>query len=71
MFENALSQSFHFKPTERAQILLKNGTRDFQNSPPFERCFLVETSKIENTSFPLKTAMSEANVKTNRMETTK
>ena len=33
--------------------------------------FLVETTKIENTSFPFKTALSEANVKTNRMVTTK
>ena len=33
--------------------------------------FLVETTKIENTSFPLKTALSEANVKTDRMATTK
>ena len=33
--------------------------------------FLAETTKIENTSFPLKTALSEANVKTNRMATTK
>ena len=32
---------------------------------------LVETTKIENTSFPLKTTLSEANVKTNRMTTTK
>ena len=32
--------------------------------------FLVETTKIENTSFPFKTALSEANVKTNRMMTT-
>ena len=32
--------------------------------------FLVETSKIENT-FPFKTAPSEANIKTNRMATTK
>ena len=32
---------------------------------------LVETAKIENTSFPFKTALSEANVKTNRMATTK
>ena len=32
---------------------------------------LVETSKIENTSFPFKTALSETNVKTNRMATTK
>ena len=35
-----------------------------------EYCFLVETAKIKNT-FPFKTALSEANVKTNRMATTK
>ena len=86
-------------PTERAQVLLKTSTRDFQNSPPFERStcfyvtisesfkrfqyfnfetnflenknFLVETTKIESTSFPFKTALSEANVKTNRIATTK
>ena len=33
--------------------------------------FLIETTKIENTSFPFKTALQEANVKTNRMATTK
>ena len=33
--------------------------------------FLVETNKIENTSFLFKTALSEANVKTNRMATAK
>ena len=33
--------------------------------------FLVETTKIENTSFPFITALSEANVKTNRMGSTK
>ena len=33
--------------------------------------FLVETTKIESTSFPFKTALSEANFKTNRMTTTK
>ena len=33
--------------------------------------FLVETTKIANTSFPFKTALSEANGKTNRMATTK
>ena len=32
--------------------------------------FLVEATKIENT-FPFKTALSEANVKANRMATTK
>ena len=33
--------------------------------------FLVEITKIENTSFSLKIALLEANVKTNRMATTK
>ena len=33
--------------------------------------FLVERSKIEKASFPHKTAVSEANVKTIRMVTTK
>ena len=32
--------------------------------------FLVETTKIENTSFPFKTALSEANVKTNSVANT-
>ena len=36
-----------------------------------EYSFLVETTNIENTSFPFKTALREANVKTNRMTTTK
>ena len=36
-----------------------------------EYSFLVESTKIENTSFPYKTATSEANVKTNRMVATK
>ena len=33
--------------------------------------FLVESTKIENASFLYKTALSEANVKTNRMGSTK
>ena len=33
--------------------------------------FLVERTKIEKASFPYKTAISEANVKANRMVTTK
>ena len=36
-----------------------------------EYCFLVERTKIEKASFPYKTATSEANVKTNRVVTTK
>ena len=41
-FENAFSQSFHFKANRNS-----NGTRDFKNSPPFERwaCFYVTISK--------------------------
>ena len=33
--------------------------------------FLVETTKIENTSFSFKTALSKANIKTNKVVTTK
>ena len=36
-----------------------------------EYCFLVESTKIENASFPYKTAISETNVKTNKVVTTK
>ena len=31
-----------------------------------EHCFLVGSTKIENASFPYKTALSEGNIKTNR-----
>ena len=36
-----------------------------------ENRFLVKATKIEITTFPLKAALSEANVKTKRMATTK
>ena len=36
-----------------------------------EYCILVESAKIEKASFPYKTAISEANVKTNRTVSTK
>ena len=101
---------FILKPTGRAKVLLKSGTREFQNCSSFERSacfhvtisdvlqvsnvfntlslkqifwkaktffkkleyrFLVEAAKIGNTSFPFKTDLSEANVKTNRMATAK
>ena len=41
--ESAFLSGFILKPTERAQVLLKSGTRDFQNSLPFERsaCFYM------------------------------
>ena len=41
------------------------------NFKKLEYRFLVETTKIESTLFPFKTALSEANVKTNSMATTK
>ena len=49
------------------QIFLK--TKTFFKK--LEHCFLVERTKIEKASFPYKTAMSDANVKINRMVTTK
>ena len=36
-----------------------------------EYCFLVESTKIENSSFLYKTAISEGDAKTNRMVSTK
>ena len=96
-------RGFVLKPTERAKVLFRNGTRDFQNSPPFERlaffyvtvkilkvfstltlkqifweikpifkkleyCLLFESTKTESASFPYKSTLSEANVKTNRRQ---
>ena len=46
----------------------------WKTKPFFEKLkqrFLVETTKIEKTSFQNKPVMSEANVKTNRMVRTK
>ena len=46
-FENAFFlRVFILKPTERVLVLLKNGTRDFQNRAPFKRsvCFYVTIS---------------------------
>ena len=34
------------KPTERAQVFLKKGTRNFQNSPLFKRCFYLTITGI-------------------------
>ena len=41
--ENAFFQRFHFKFNRNNIDSSKSGTRDFQNSPPFERsaCFYV------------------------------
>ena len=49
-------------------------TKFLENKNLFQKtevAFLVETTKIENISFPFKTALSEANVKIKRMATTK
>ena len=45
--ETLFLRGFIFKPTERAYVLLKNGTRDLQNSSPFKRsaCFYVTISE--------------------------
>ena len=100
-------RGFILKPTKRASVFLKNGTRDFLNSPLFERSayfyvtisgilnvfntlilnqifwktktffqksgvpFFKESTKTENSWFPDKTAISEANVKKNRIVNTK
>ena len=52
-----------------------NFERDFlENENLFQKTgvpFLDESTKIENASFPYKTTISEANVKTNRMVSTK
>ena len=44
--ENASLQRFYLKSTERFYASLKNGNRNFQNSPPFKRsaCFYVTTT---------------------------
>ena len=47
-------RGFILKPVETAFVLLKNSTRDFQNSPPFERltCFYATvTGKFERFQF--------------------
>ena len=63
-----ISESFkHFNTLTLKQIFWKMKTF-FKK---LEYCFLVETTEIESTSFPFKTALSETNVKTNRMTTTK
>ena len=45
-------------------------TSFLKNTNPFQNLdyrFLVESTKIENTIFPYKTALSEVNVKINRI----
>ena len=47
VFVLAFSEFFILIPTERAEVLPKNGTRDFLNCPPFERstCFYATISE--------------------------
>ena len=50
-------------------------TNFLKNLNPFQKkmeyFFLVESTKLENATFPCKTALSKANVKTNKMGSTK
>ena len=39
---------FILRSTERAQVLLENDTRNFQNSPPFERSTYFYVTISEN-----------------------
>ena len=67
-FNVTISENF-----ERFQYF--NFDIDFWKTKTFfeklEYSFLVGSTKIENASFPYKTAMSEANFKTNRIVSTK
>ena len=50
------------------------GTDFLENQDLYKKLeygFVVKSNKIENASFPYKTSISEDNVKTNRMVTTK
>ena len=58
-----LEISNHFNTLTLKQIFWKTKTL-FKK---LEYLFLVESTKIDNATFPYKTALSEANVKTNRM----
>ena len=53
---------------QSVRILIVFNTLTFKQ---IEYHFLVESTKIENASFPYKTAISKAHVKKNRMVTTK
>ena len=41
-------RGFILRLTERAWVLLKNGSRDFQNTPPFERSTCCYVAISEN-----------------------
>ena len=64
-------RGFILKPTERAYVLLKIGTRDFQNSSPFERsaCFYMKI--IENLSIFNTLSLKEISGKRKRFSKTR
>ena len=62
-----MSVSNVFNNLTLKQIFLENEKLFQKTGVPF----LVETAKIENTSFPFKTALSEVSVQTDRMATAK
>ena len=47
-WKTLFGRGFILKPTERAQVLLKKSTRDFENNPAFARsaCFYVTISGV-------------------------
>ena len=63
MWQSVKSVSNIFNTLTFKQIFWK--TKTFFKK--LEYYFLAVTNKIENSLFPFKTALSEANVKTNRM----
>ena len=68
MFYVTICEKFkRFNSLTLKQIFWK--TKNFFKK--LEYRFLVESTKVENASFPSKTAISEANGKTNKMVTTK
>ena len=52
-------------------LLLKHILKNEYLFPKTGYRFLVESTKIETATFPYKTTLSKANVKTNRMGSTK
>ena len=53
---------FTSKPAERAQVLLNNGTKDFQNSPPFERSNIFNTLTLKQILWKTKTFFKKTGV---------
>ena len=60
---------FYVTPVETLNVFNTWKMKTFLKN--LEDHFLVENTKIENASFSYKSVMSEANVKTNRMVSTK